>query len=686
MDDQLRGPASHRLDAGDQPDTWGRARGRLRDLRGRDRILAIAIVVLVLTPFAVALVRAFGDGWIPSGDEANIATRALDVFSRHPPLTGLPSTSGLYGDQITTNHPGPIEFYLLAVPVRALGLTVGPLLTAAAINCACVLVAAWVFLRRLGLSAMLWAGVLLLAVMWSGGTAVLTDTLSSNMTMYSVLCTAVLAWALVDGDIRLLPLAALVASYAAQQHLAAGLMVIALVVVAMAALVVQIAIRVRRGEPGVKKTALLSAATALAIAAVCWLPVLIDQFTGHPGNLTAIVRFARDNTRPTVGLSSGFTQALHAVTPPTVLGHTSTTGAFFLTTLDATHVSLGVLIVGALGALAWGARGRAGSVARLALIALVVLVAGVVDGSNVPMGIESGRVNLYRWTWAAAFLSWVALGLGIALLAARAVGRSERADRAHRLGPPALLVVAALIATSIAFTDGRDDHNRELPSFTAERRIAAAVLSRVDRRRPLLVVEHGNDAILSVGPYVILRLVEAGVDVSSFDVSIYGSARRYRPQSHPTVVVITSGKAQLPSGPGELLAREPFGPGPTQQFDEISAERTTLLDTLARSALGAKVVLTPGTSELIKRRYSPTQRYAIGVRLAQLPTDPRSALDNPDILTLVGDGRFRSPAFDSSEARRLLDLPPTHFQGPWHDEQVEALRFDSLQQAGIAAP
>src|SRR5205085_8106327 len=116
-------------------------------------------------------------------------------------------------------------FYLLAVPLRVLGMSAGPLLTAAAINAAFGLIALWVFFRRLGLTAMLWAGVLLLAVMWSGGTAVLTDTLSSNMTMYSVLCTAVLAWALIDGDIRLLPLAAFVASYAAQQHLAAGLIV-----------------------------------------------------------------------------------------------------------------------------------------------------------------------------------------------------------------------------------------------------------------------------------------------------------------------------------------------------------------------------------------------------------------------------------------------------------------------------
>ena len=103
---------------------WTRARFRVRDLESRERRVAVAMLALVLLPFVVALVRAFSDGWIASGDEANIATRALDVFSHHPPLTGLPSTSNLYGDLIATHHPGPIEFYLLAVPLRVLGLSV----------------------------------------------------------------------------------------------------------------------------------------------------------------------------------------------------------------------------------------------------------------------------------------------------------------------------------------------------------------------------------------------------------------------------------------------------------------------------------------------------------------------------------------------------------------------------------
>jgi hypothetical protein len=553
-----------------------------------------------------------------------------------------------------------------------LGMTAGPLLTAATINCACVLIAAWVFFRRLGLTAMLWAGVLLLAVMWSGGTAVLTDTLSSNMTMYSVLCTAVLAWALIDGDIRLLPLAALVASYAAQQHLAAGLMVLALVVVAMGALVVQIATRVRRRESGVKKPAFVSTLAAVAIAAVCWAPVVIDQLTGHPGNLTKIVRFARDNTRQTLGLKSGIYQGTHAVTPPTILGRTDTTGAFFLNGPGTLRLLLALLVVGALITLAWGARRRAPGIARLALVALVLLAAGTINGSNVPQSIESTRVNLYRWTWAFALVTWAALGMGIVYLAGRACSQHAIDRRAARLGPPALLVVAALLATTIVFVHGTDDHNRDLPEYALEKRIDAEVLAKIDRHHPLLVIGDGTDATLSVAPHLILRLIDAGVRVQvlPYLTPSYGNGRAYRPDESPQAIVVASGWVQQPSGPGRLLAVRAFGPKRTAQYNALSAARTALLDDLSNAAFGTKVQLAPGADQLIKREYPGLAGYVIGVLFANLAIDPRAAFGDPAVLHLVLRGIVQSPVIDPAKVRRLLSLPPYPYTGTYGDEQV----------------
>ena len=679
----LPGDADVEHDAAATDDGWAHARFRLRELEGRDRVLALAMFALVLVPFVVALVRAFGDGWIASGDEANIATRALDVFSRHPPLTGLPSTSALYGDKIGTNHPGPMEFYLLAIPLRALGLSAGPLLTAAAINAGCVLITLWVFLRRLGLTAMLWAGVLLLAVMWSGGTAVLTDTLSSNMTMYSLLCTAVLVWALVDGDLRLLPLAAIVASYAAQQHLAALVIVAALVAVAIVALATRIVVRMRRGDPDTTRSTLRWSAAALGVAVVGWTPVAIDQFTGHPGNLTNIVNFARDDTRPTLGLKIGIYEAMHAVAPPTILARTDSTGRILLDSPGALRLAVGVLVLGALALVAGTARRREPAVARLALVALVLVGAGVVNGSNVPRSFESERINLYRWTWAAAFVTWAALGVGLVyLLGVRGRGRGRsRAGRSGRLGPVALLVAAALVTTAIVFVSGNDDHNREVPDFAIEKGVNAAVLARIDRRQPVLVVGVGQDASLSVAPTLILRLVEAGVkvEVQGYLTMAYGTSRTYRPGA--PWIVVTSGHAVEPSGPGELIWTRPFGRERTAAYTALAAQRTALLDDLSAAVRGSKVELAPGGQRLIERTYPGLDGFVVGSLFLHMSANPRPAFGDARVLRLILAGILRAPAVDIAKVRRLVDLPAYAHKGAWGDEQVAVYLLTPAQAA-----
>ena len=75
-------------------------------------------------------------------------------------------------------------------------------------------------LRQAGSGVALGVSVLLMWTTWSTGTAVLTDPISSNVGGYPLLAAAVLAWALLLGDLRLLPLAVATVSFAAQQHLA----------------------------------------------------------------------------------------------------------------------------------------------------------------------------------------------------------------------------------------------------------------------------------------------------------------------------------------------------------------------------------------------------------------------------------------------------------------------------------
>lgn len=191
---------------------------RLRDLDRRGRRLVPLVVLLLVAPFVVSVVRAHAAGWEPSGDNGIIALQAFDTHSGHPPLVGLPSTAGVYSDA-NPRHPGPIEFYALALPMKALGTSMGMVGWTALVNLTAVLVAAWVVLRRAGPGVGVWGAVVLGAIAWAQGPAQLTDPVSSNAGGIPMVALAVLAWALATGDRRLLPLFALFSAYVTQQHL-----------------------------------------------------------------------------------------------------------------------------------------------------------------------------------------------------------------------------------------------------------------------------------------------------------------------------------------------------------------------------------------------------------------------------------------------------------------------------------
>jgi hypothetical protein len=269
----------------------------------------------------------------------------------------------------------------------------------------------------------------------------------------------------------------------------------------------------------------------------------------------------------------------------------------------------------------------------------VLLAVGVVNGSNVPLSGEAARVNLYRWTWAAAFMTWTALGWALALLVRPVV-------RLRALQPVALLAVAAVITTTTVVVRGPDDTNREEPAFALERRVDSAVLDRIDRNHPVAVVMRGSDAY-SVGFNVIFRLIEAGVavELSTTEAQPYGDYRRFRPDAGASALIIASGTKELPPPTGEVITYEVFDPG-----------YTALLDDLCAAAAPANVELAPGAAALIDREFPGIRKPFIDPLLAHLHDDPRRALQEPIFLRLVLKGMLRSPMLDRAKVERLLRL------------------------------
>jgi hypothetical protein len=452
---------------------------RLRDLDRRGRVSAALFALALLLAPALAFAWAAPD-WMPANDPALMAVRALDVGTSRTPLTGQPSTSAHYiAAERHVDHPGALHYYLLAAPVRVFGTAAGMLIVSVAITGGCVLLAAWAIFRQLGLGAGALAAVVLGAVTFTTGAASLVNPVSSNIAGYPLLCSMVLLWCLVCGDVRLLALATAVVSFAAQQHLS---VLPALGVATVAALAAGLVAWGRAGRwraRADRRELGVSAGISAAAGLVLWSPVLLEQVAPRGGNLTMMAEFAGDSGRPTMGLRSATYQVVNVLGLPPLLGQTDLTGAWLLERPTALTWASAATVVAALVALAvrWRRRPR-----RFALVVMagIVAVAGLANGASVPEGLEKFRLALYHWAFPLALLVVLALGLGMAEL----VGRTPLARPSLRpvLAGCALLTVAvpALVNPSV-----------DRPSNTL-----AAAYSPVDRRvverAAEQVVEHGD--------------------------------------------------------------------------------------------------------------------------------------------------------------------------------------------------
>jgi hypothetical protein len=657
------------MPAGSTGDERGR---RLRDLGPRGRLVATLVGLLLVLPVAVSAGRAIADGWVPSGDEAVIAVRVHDVLSTDPPLTGLPSTSDLYGTGIRTRHLGPIEFYLLALPVRLVGPPLGLLLGAGAITAAALLVTAWVVLRRAGPGMALGVSVLLACTVWSTGTAVLTDPISSNVGGYPLLAAAVLVWALLLGDLRLLPLTVGFLSFAAQQHLAMVIPSGALAVVAVVA--VAMALRTDWPDGTRRAVALRWVGASVAVAAVLWLPVAIDQATGHPGNLTAVLRFSGDDGRASLGAARAVDAVLRSAGAPPLQLARNVTGKDLTADLGPVHAAVAIAILAGMAALpvigltVTGWR-RLRPIAALGPVALALAAAGFAATTSVPDSFESERINLYRWSWALAFVVWWAAGW----LVAGAIARWGPTARVRTARPyVAVASIAAVVVASLASV-GPDDRRRDADAFPIDRRLGAVVARTFDDEGPVVVVDDGKAANLSVVPALIARLVDEGttVQVPEERVDAYGDGRAFDPRTVRSVLLVASRFGGLDGLPG-------------RELDEVRLDpRTaTLVDRLVTASRSAPIRRSAEAPALRRTLLPGLDRLADHL-IARMAVSPSETFTSPLALHLLLDGYLTSPRFGHDDLRAMLDaLPITTL---WSDDRVAVHRL-TLAQLGDLQP
>jgi hypothetical protein len=249
-------------------------------------------------PVVVSTVHAVQIGWEPTDDKGIIATRAYDVLTGHSPLVGQYSEAGIVIGR-ATHDLGPMLYWVLALPAR-LGDPVWMAVTMGIVNFAAVLATVALARRRGGRPLMLATAIAIPLMCISLPAEAFHDIWNPSAALMPFLLLIFLCWSVACGDAYLLPVAVLVASFVVQAHLgylaaSAGMLLVALAGVAVGG---------RRRVPW--------ALTAVLVALICWEPAIINEATGHPGNLTLVARTAT-TSKPTLGLHVGENAVARAV-------------------------------------------------------------------------------------------------------------------------------------------------------------------------------------------------------------------------------------------------------------------------------------------------------------------------------------------------------------------------------------
>ena len=460
---------------------------RLRTDRFRSGVIALVLSV----PLILNAARALSVGWFPTFDVGFLQIRALDVGTGRTPLVGMPSTlSDATG--VTTFHPGPLQSWLSAIPMRIFSFTPSALLISQVLlNIGWVVLAGWMLARSRWAhlrAVTLAAGLLFLT---SLGPEIAHDPWNPHSAVIPLAVALLATMVVLAGQPSVGWVAVLAGSFAAQCHLsfaAAGALTVVVVMVVLA-------VNVARDEPGARR----SLVTASIVFVLCWIGPLLDQFAGH-GNLARLL--GGGGTGITLGWAEAWSRFVKVLLPWRLYFDQRITTAELIAPVFWWESLLTVLIViGALGLLV----NRRGFGARLALFIGVVMVAQVALTAVMPvtMGTVFG-LHLVRVWWPVVTAFWVCAIAGVT--------REVMPRLSWRRTYSAFLVLAtSLTAVSSAVLYSRSDL-RDGTWYRPTREVAEAIADSTPTGRYDLVISgRGFEAPLPVG--VTADLLRRGYDI-----------------------------------------------------------------------------------------------------------------------------------------------------------------------------
>lgn len=393
--------------------------------RGFPRRASGPVVALLLgIPILVSVVTVVGKRYVPIGDEASMLFRTEQVGTGETPLVGVYSTRGWA-------HPGPILYYLLAVPYHLWGHGPALFVAAGVINLASLFLLCYLAWRRRR-----WLGL----AVYGGITAMLLHGLRPDILiqiwnpyvpLLLYLAFLLSLWSVAERDYAVLPVAAALASVIVQMHVAYLPLVVA------GSVGVALWLRLTRSADATAPR-LRSAYgwVTVAVVAVLWLPPLLDVMFGGQ-NLLHVLKYFVTGHAVTVGPSTGL---------GLLSGHVSLTGPWtggherviFADVQPETLWPLAVLIA-LLVVLAAALYRRQRRAAGLPLLALAELAAAGAAAGKIEEPVLSYMVV---WMLPLAAFCW-----GAVAVSAMDLVRSHRWSSRSRV--PAAVIAGTLVLAVI---------------------------------------------------------------------------------------------------------------------------------------------------------------------------------------------------------------------------------------------
>lgn len=478
----------------------------------RERWWTVGLIALIVVPLVVSafyLWFSVGTSYKPNTDWAIFELRARDVFD-HGVFVGAYSRFGW-------NHPGPLLFYVLAVPYKLMGSrSISMHITALLVNGATLVTIGWVAFRRGRLPMVVAVLVPVSLLTHALGADLLRNPWNPYLPILPLLLLLLLCWSVAVGDLWMLPIAIGVASFAIQSHVGLSLVSVAFLGLSLLGIVT----RGFRTDAVERRVFWTRAAKVVAVStgvfAVLWFPVFYGTVVRHDGNLDKLVRFFTSSHQDTAGITKGF-QVLGlqwGPRPEWIIGPRGM-GVIGNQTIDPEWwVAIGLVIGAAAAFVAY--RRRSFDTLWLAGFLIFGMAVAIVSVSNV---VDLLYPYLTRWTWV------FGAPLGILLLRGLWLAPpTERRTAVLRWAMPVSVVILAVLS-AMETVDALNAGTPFAAEQGAEHVITREVLAHLPPGKGPVLIDTSRGGI--VAPGIALALERHGIPTEMVprQVIVYGEDR-----------------------------------------------------------------------------------------------------------------------------------------------------------------